>query len=43
MWVHQFGMIDSWMLYVFCAVALVISLLALTAVFAGCCCLQDLS
>jgi len=42
MWAEQFGMIDSWMFYVFCAVVFVISLLAMAAMFAGCC-LHDLS
>ena len=42
MWAEQFGTIDTCMFYVFCAVAFVISLLALTAMLAGCC-LQDLS
>jgi len=42
MWVQQFGMIDAWMFYMFCAVVFVITLLALAALFAGCC-LQDLS
>lgn len=42
MWVEQFGMIDSCMFYVFCAVVFVIVLLALVDIFAGFC-LQDLS
>ena len=42
MWVEQFGMIDSCMFYVFCAAVFVVVLLAVVAMFAGCC-LQDLS
>jgi len=42
MWVEQFGMIDTWIFYVFCALVFVIVLLALVAMFAGFC-LQDMS
>jgi len=42
MWVEQFGMIDSCMFYVFCAVVSVIALLAVIAMLAGLC-LQDQS
>jgi len=42
MWAEQFGMIDSCMFYVFCGAVFIIVLIALTAMFAGCC-LQDQS